>query len=779
MQAPLRRGARVDSLTCPSPTCCKAPSQPARPRDANMGTENETIPQLNQARELALGQPSVYPQVVPGVLPVIGPSQHLALRRWGADFLAETFASAVIEAEEKQRLSLLVLDTLKSYLSRKEEVGEEEDPSVVKASVQCAASVYPLVFRHTVNAGQGGADVWSKMAGIKSSILRRMDTAAAGVRICCIKFVARVVQVQTSGVITDPRRQDANEISLALVPRDHPVMPPSNLEAEASGLLDRLLGVLQDNISDALIVTATLNALSALVQRRASISTKILGTVLSFDPLRLAKGRMSGKDKVAVRSMTRTTISFLMNVLKRNSSHPLAGRMQQQIDRLRYTLNEAFEQPIKRPAEDEPTDGLDQNKRQKVENSVDQGTTPLQQPNSAWPPPLPPGPVTTAQLFTLNQDPRVAGFDVNAIPAPLVAQLVPALLSAVDQNRVTDVINIVRSRYLEFQKRPPYVPGAEEEDDYDPISGFGDAEQTINQLDQMSPDGLVALPDMAIGPFHLPPPPPLSDQEKAEYAETARERLFSSLAQLDEQARQVKIKKLEEKSGFSRIAAAGHDRDGWITLLTRLITRPSFNLDDDKPSRIKQENDERAVAKKGQDSSLPNKLREALHKYIMDDWRRRIDVAIAWLSEEWYADKLRAKVRSSTRDTSDAAGPSNYAAHALRLLDTLVPFIDIKDGRYLIRFLSELPQLKPQMLERIATVALDPERVNLAVQCLIYLCSFRPPAREAVLDVAEEMWRGNKDARGMVGDKVLKRWRAGVLEAEGGGADGEPVKAEA
>jgi len=31
------------------------------------------------------------------------------------------------------------------------------------------------------------------------------------------------------------------------VPRDHPVIPPSNLEAEASGLLDRLMGVLQDN----------------------------------------------------------------------------------------------------------------------------------------------------------------------------------------------------------------------------------------------------------------------------------------------------------------------------------------------------------------------------------------------------------------------------------------------------------------------------------------------------------------------------------------------------
>lgn len=43
------------------------------------------------------------------------------------------------------------------------------------------------------------------MAAIKSNILRRMDSAAPGVKICCVKFVQRVVQTQTPGVISDPR----------------------------------------------------------------------------------------------------------------------------------------------------------------------------------------------------------------------------------------------------------------------------------------------------------------------------------------------------------------------------------------------------------------------------------------------------------------------------------------------------------------------------------------------------------------------------------------------
>lgn len=49
---------------------------------------------------------------------------------------------------------------------------------------------------------------WDRMAAIKSNILRRWDTASTGIRVCCIKFVQRVVQVQTPGVIADPRVRD-------------------------------------------------------------------------------------------------------------------------------------------------------------------------------------------------------------------------------------------------------------------------------------------------------------------------------------------------------------------------------------------------------------------------------------------------------------------------------------------------------------------------------------------------------------------------------------------
>ena len=102
------------------------------------------------------------------------------------------------------------------------------------------------------------------MCEIKQDILRKMDSFPCPVKLCCAKFIQRVVQVQTPGLISDPRvcytipgqlcitvltslqRPEQNETSLAVVPRNHTLLSIPNLEAESSGLLDRLLGVFQE-----------------------------------------------------------------------------------------------------------------------------------------------------------------------------------------------------------------------------------------------------------------------------------------------------------------------------------------------------------------------------------------------------------------------------------------------------------------------------------------------------------------------------------------------------
>jgi symplekin len=103
----------------------------------------DQIAQLNAARNLVLGDAAFYPQIVNGVLPIIGAHARVELRRWGTEFLAETFASPAFATAQKEQLATNVLHTVRSILEL-----PERDQLVLKNIVQTAASLYPLVFRY-------------------------------------------------------------------------------------------------------------------------------------------------------------------------------------------------------------------------------------------------------------------------------------------------------------------------------------------------------------------------------------------------------------------------------------------------------------------------------------------------------------------------------------------------------------------------------------------------------------------------------------------------------
>ena len=130
---------------------------------------------------------------------------------------------------------------------------------------------------------------------------------------------------------------------------------------------------------------------------------------------------------------------------------------------------------------------------------------------------------------------------------------------------------------------------------------------------------------------------------------------------------------------------------------------------------IKQENADRSLAKIGQAYTIAGGIRQALLDYSMDDFRRRIDVAITWLNEEWLCDRLAYQDRnpdSQTKPSMAAGNLPHYTQYVLSCLDTLVTYLDTKDGKTLIRFLSEIPEIDARVLDRVGKLADDPERVQ-------------------------------------------------------------------
>lgn len=206
----------------------------------------------------------------------------------------------------------------------------------------------------------------------------------------------------------------------------------------------------------------------------------------------------------------------------------------------------------------------------------------------------------------------------------------------------------------------------------------------------------------------------------------------------------------EKKPGFGRLAAGAHDRDAWATVVARLATRTTAGLVDD-PTTIKEEDDPDS---KG--FSMKNGIRGGLLKYVLTDFRKRIDVAIAWLNEEWYNERIQS---------ANASGPYKvYNEWSLRFLDGLVPYIDNGD-RLLIRFMSEVQEVNREMLERIKKLAQDPERVRLAVMVLQYLVMFRVPVREMCLDALEDMYKTNPAAKAHT-VKVLQTRRPSAVATQ-------------
>lgn len=264
-------------------------------------------------------------------------------------------------------------------------------------------------------------------------------------------------------------------------------------------------------------------------------------------------------------------------------------------------------------------------------------------------------------------------------------------------------------------------------------------------------------PDLvSLGPFVLPQPPPLSEEEAGEIGRSTVARVFGMINAAETAPSPAKGKS-QQQLGFARLAGSTFDRDAWVVLLTRLATRAPAGLE----AADKSGKGESAVAHRRQ-PTISDSIRESLYRYILEDFRGRLNVGITWLNEEWYNDRVQMKAAATQRDEDEEPEPTvslHYDTWVLRLLDGFLPYLDGRDIKVLVRFLSEIPEITIPITQRVASLAKDPERVNLCVQALMYaylspprvcnadiiryryLIMFRPPAREMCLDTLEDVYQ--------------------------------------
>ncbi|KAM4055048.1 mRNA cleavage and polyadenylation specificity factor complex subunit pta1 [Hirsutella rhossiliensis] len=697
----------------------------------------DQIRQLNDARKLVLGDVKYYPSVVRGILPIIGPTAPVELRQWGAEFLAEAFSTPALPNGEKETMQPYVLATLESLAEN-----EREDARVLRSVIQTAASIYPLALRWIINNGYDTV-TWERMVSIKQKILRIWDNAPPSVRICCVKFAQRVVLAQSVASGSEFRHGGALDVSLDKVPPNHQSLDARTLEAEATGLLDRMLGVLEGS-SDALVVDATINCLSILVRTRPATSGRILNALLNFNPLQAANSPMTPKLRVMIKSMEKTARLLLIHLSKRDPHNPIVPRIQQHVERTMRAVAEVIDDSAKkRPLEPQQQDGVDA-KRQRTAGSH----VPIR--------PLGPGPHSLADVFTLLSNDELKNFDISQLPLGLVAKVSVTALAGLDLELLTKAVDGVRGRLIELanapapELNPNTAPLGVDDDDDDYEPDFYQAEDTEQILNKL--DGTSAAPELpgldgslALASFSLPQPAELTQEVALRAGSETVTRVVEMMKSLEEPA----IKRT--KAGFSRLAASSGSRDAWMSILTRLATRSSAGLEE---KSVKSEDGEKAEEASAAER-LNASIREVLYNYVMEDFRRHIDVAVSWLCEEWYNDKIQGR--------SEGDHPEYYEKCTLRLLGGFLPYLHPQD-KILTRFLSEIPELNRTILSQVKHMCRDPSVTQLALTSLLYLVMMRPPIKEVALDTVQDIWTEFEDARPMAG-KYLAKYRPAFLEA--------------
>lgn len=108
--------------------------------DSDQSTTTEQLAQLRKARTLCLQDDVYWPRIFEGILPILK-SGVPELRRWGVEFIAESFSTPTLDDARKTNLALKALDTLVDLI-------HESEAESLKYAVQSSASIYPLIFRY-------------------------------------------------------------------------------------------------------------------------------------------------------------------------------------------------------------------------------------------------------------------------------------------------------------------------------------------------------------------------------------------------------------------------------------------------------------------------------------------------------------------------------------------------------------------------------------------------------------------------------------------------------
>ncbi|KAG8889606.1 hypothetical protein FRB98_003668 [Tulasnella sp. 332] len=689
-------------------------------------TEQSTL--FAQLREYLESQPASIPVLCTTLLANVVSPKDSAFKLWLIDLLQFALSRSTLPVESKALLAFQTVEPLHALMN-------DATATTIKLVVQCFASAYPHLFRYLCE-NRHNSSAWDVMSRAKERILSMVDSPRApiGVQVAAIKFMQRVILVQSRGV-SDPRvvaLQNKADPNVGICPPNHPFMNVRQLEEEGTARLSQMVGMLY-SCQDPDILTAVLNCFVILVKLRPQFVQLMVTAMASWTPVRLENSSAS-----IVKSVEKAARIVMVHIMRHGFGGQYQAEVTQALAAQQARMDEAAREEQARRADAS-------RKRTLPEPSVD--------PSVSKKPKTEIG--TTAVAPAVAQG-LLASFDFTTLPLALVTELVINNLLAIDPVSLNSAVtstsgpiaptpaptsaptpaqgpfsapaapNVSRPgpsvKVTEEILDPLKIELDEDEIEYEP--------EKLNSNLEVSPKPESNCHSMLLisMDFELPPARILSEDERNVAVKTAIDRIRS---QADGSQRSVEP--TEHDSSFPdsplvRLPAS----EAWVLLLVRMTTRgPAADMGDGAESGS-------VVFSPRQD------IRKILCDYVLDDfterylgltyglmhyeslWISRSRLATIWMNEEWYNDVIRRE--------EDPNWQPQYDLWVQKLLMAQKEKLDPKDKAF-SRFLVDLPALPPNLLSLLRDLCLDPDIMPVGFTSFRELVTLRPPVRTEAMQI--------------------------------------------
>ncbi|KAI6016044.1 Symplekin tight junction protein C terminal-domain-containing protein [Pisolithus microcarpus] len=711
---------------------------------------------LAALRESLEAHPSPIPILCTTLIRTVSGAGESLLKRWVLDLLHFAICRSSLSLEVRSQLATQSVDTLASLLN---------DPSVrtVKVVIQCLTTVYPLLFR-ILCSNRTQRQQWDLLSQCKTRILdfARSPTTNTGVKLSAVKFVQKVILLQTRG-ISDPRLQNKNDPNIANVPVDHPFISASALEAEGMKLLESVITMLYTS-QEPDTLTAIVNSWSTLIKQRPSLVHLVVSSLTSWTPVSLA-----GQPASAIKSVEKSIRILLVHISRGPHGSAFGAQINEalamQAQRMERASAEekarkaavaaaATEATRKRPPPAVPLEEQTDPKRLKAE--VDSAAA--------------------------NSAAFLAAFDFTTLPVELVTDLIVANLQAFSEPALMNLVQSYRqSRGLPSvpPAKPPQPPdsvartegtpvsdavaGAEivKKEPVDPLKMDIDEEEVEYEPDklnlELSGEEAVANEDIIpvdipddlpfdLSDFKLPSPKDLSANERIALMRGAAARIWDGA---------------EDLRHATSATGSQTASDMWMLLIVRMITRAVVLP---KPSGSPQNEAESTDAADTQLTALYSRqdaLRQTLCEYIMNDFPARLRLAITWMNEEWYNDRIRSSADPNWRP--------NYESWLNQLVSTYQTILEGKvDGKpdnkdkAFSRFLLDLPDVPSDVLDMLRDLSVEAEKMHVGFTTLRDFVLERPSLRAEALRVLLDLTTHPDSVTRRAAINTVRRWVPGA-----------------